>query len=602
MRHSFIGNFKGNIINPDNYFNGTQYNGVLCSNGIVHFSIDNVSVLFAGVIYNKKKLGVETIENNAEIIATLYRQKQMNRFCEIDGSFTFIIKTESETIIVRDHHGTLSQVYYNDTHFASSLFLLQQSPGCSTIVNHDALSAFLSVGYIPTGRSAFQGIGKLHAGSMLIYKDGKVDTVNLFETDSIEPCMDRNADLESFSKQYGELHGQAIKRRIGESTNVGILLSGGYDSGCNLAALRQNYSGDINSFSIGFKGDNWSELPLAKCMSDTFGTHHHTYEIDGSEIISLPDIVRELGDPFVEGGLMVNYTAMKMVNSDKPQVILGGDGSDQYFGTSAREVAMHYLASKWGAKPFLHLLLNTLSGEKYDRNNKPYRIRFHMNKILNIMQGDLFGFEAFQLNKLLIDKSHIHKHEKVKVDLRSFEHLYTQHAYKSDLEKIINQVILFKASRMADMFDNNITFPYMDLELYKFLQTVPVNFKCKGENAFKIAKGEVTAKFLLKYHYKPKLPTEITSKKKQGGFAPMPIFFKDKAQRDRIADMILNSSIVGEYLERGAVENFIKIYDREANEAGQWFWYRQNKAIQYFNLLNLAIWWEQYVKHRNCTL
>ena len=74
-------------------------------------------------------------------------------------------------------------------------------------------------------------------------------------------------------------------------------------------------------------------------MSETFGTIHTEYEIDGSEITALPDIVDFLGDPFVEGGLMVNYTVMKLIGHNKPDVILGGDGSDQYFGTSGREIA-----------------------------------------------------------------------------------------------------------------------------------------------------------------------------------------------------------------------------------------------------------------------
>lgn len=40
-----------------------------------------------------------------------------------------------------------------------------------------------------------------------------------------------------------------------------------------------------------------------------------------------------------------------------------------------------------------------------------------------------------------------------------------------------------------------------------------------------IARGRGTAKYLLKHHYKSLLPEAITSKKKQGGFAPMPLFF-----------------------------------------------------------------------------
>ena len=41
---------------------------------------------------------------------------------------------------------------------------------------------------------------------------------------------------------------------------------------------------------------------------------------------------------------------MRMIGDDKPDVILGGDGSDQYFGTSGREVALHYLSARIGLR------------------------------------------------------------------------------------------------------------------------------------------------------------------------------------------------------------------------------------------------------------
>lgn len=563
--------------------------------GTSRYEADGLQVAFWGVLYNREVLSADAIRNDAEAVALSYRRGGVDSFGQLDGSFTFVLWTQGRTLLVRDHHGTNHQVYYNDTCFSSSLLQLRAMPGAATEVDHGALSLFLSVGYIPTGRSAFRGVKKLAAGHALIYDDGRLRTVNLFDTSTIEPTRDEGLELETLSRQYGELHARAIRRRIGESRNVGILLSGGYDSGCNLAALRQNYDGDIRSYSIGFKGDNWTELPLARCMSETFGTIHREYEIDGSEVLALPDLVRELGDPFVEGGLMVNYTAMRMIGNDKPDVILGGDGSDQYFGTSGREVAIRYLMGRCGAVPLLKLLAGTLGRELFDKNSKPYRLRFYLDKILHLLQGDLFGFEEYRLRELLQERDWVTVPECLKADVRSFEHLYTQHAYHTDLEKIIDQVILFKATRMADMFGNKIAFPYMDLELYDFLKQLPVRYKCRGDSALQVARGYGTAKFLLKYHYKPLLPEAITCRKKQGGFAPMPIFFKDRVQRARLADFILQSSVVREFLKRDAVERFIATYDRECDQTGNWFWYKQNKAIQYFNLLTLSLWWEQYV-------
>ncbi|MEG2493719.1 MAG: asparagine synthase-related protein [Rikenellaceae bacterium] len=569
---------------------------------VIVSSYNNIEIAFSGKLYNKKELGFGCETSDPKAIIDLYQREGCSSFAKIDGSFTFIIKADSKTIIVRDHHGTNATIYYNKSSFASSLNLLLSTPNCSTTPNYKSIASFLSVGYIETPNSSFEDINKLAAGTMLTYSGGTIQTTNLFDTSSITPNFEKG-DLESLSQEYGELHKKAIERRIGDSQNVGILLSGGYDSGCNLAALRKIYDGDIHSFSIGFKGDNWSELPLAKKMSDTFRTTHNQYEIDGSEIMALPSIIKELGDPFVEGGLMVNYAAMRMIGETKPDIILGGDGSDQYFGTSGREVAINHLASIYGMKPLLESANHILSQEKYDKNNKPYKIHFHLNKILNILQGDMFGLEPFQLKSLLQDKTLVPTLASPKIDNRSFEHLYTQHAYIADLEKTINQVILFKASRMADMFGNKMAFPYMDIYLYDFLKALPVSYKCKGDSPLDIARGRVTAKFLLKYHYKPMLPKEITEKKKQGGFAPMPIFFNDKVRRDKIADFLMSSSVTNDFLDRVSLEKFIHTYDSEATNSGNWFWYKQNKAIQYFNLLTIAIWWEIYVKgNSNITL
>lgn len=128
---------------------------------------------------------------------------------------------------------------------------------------------------------------------------------------------------------------------------------------------------------------------MARLMSETFGTRHHEYEIDGTETSALPDIVRFLGEPFMEGGLMVNYCAMRMIGDDKPDVILGGDGSDQYFGTSGREVALHYLSARIGLRPLLRGISRLLEHETFDTGGKLSRINFHLDKILHILEGSV---------------------------------------------------------------------------------------------------------------------------------------------------------------------------------------------------------------------
>lgn len=597
----FLGRWDSGTALPE-IFPAVQKGNVLFTGDCQVYERSDTTVLFFGEIYNKKELGFSPDISDAQVVFELFNESGITEFSKLDGAYTCILLLPDITMIMRDHHGVSHQVYYTESCFSSSLSCLQQTPGVSFSPDYKSLGRFLSLGYVATPFSAFASVKKLGAGEILSVKRKNFERMQLFPADHVLPVINDSKTVDEYAEQYSILHQESIQRRIKGSVNVGLLLSGGYDSGCNLAALRKIYTGDVYSYSIGFKGDNWTELPLARCMSETFQTIHAEYEIDGSEIKALPDIINYLGDPFVEGGLMVNYAAMRLIGSEKPDVILGGDGSDQYFGTSGREVALHYLVSCYGLKHALTLLFSVLNSSAFDKNNSFYRLRFHLDKILHILEGDLFGFQPFQLSALLSDKSYLSKENVVKPDLRSFEHLYTQHAYKSDLEKIINQVIVFKASKMAAMFDNRLAFPYLDNTLYEFLKFLPVGYKCKGKDARSIAKGDLTAKYLLKYVYKPQLPEMITSKKKQGGFAPMPIFFKDDATRGRLADYIMHSSIVGTYLRKDAVELFIRQYEREVHADGNWFWYKQNKAIQYFNLLTLSIWWDQFVEGKRVTL
>lgn len=562
------------------------------------FSTRSMQVQFWGRIYNYDTLqqSPETA-NPAEIVHAMFAINGIEALGRIDGSFIVIITSPEHTIIARDRHGTYAQIYYTDSHYATSLHrLCSMEKGLKP--SGGALATFLATGVIPTPHTAFENASKLEAGHALII--GRKVPVQVIALDNYGKRPDMPANEQEAVELYRHLHTEAIKRRIGRNPQVvGMLLSGGYDSGSNLAALRQCYDGEIRTYSIGFRGDTWTELPLARIMSQHFGTHHAEYEITGEEITQLPSIVRALGDPFVEGGLMVNYAAMRLTANDKLPVILGGDGSDQYFGTACRELALRYMAARCGILPLLKCgksLLGMIGASDSSMLFKPY---FRLLSICNALNGDLFGFTNHATRQLM-PRCHAKYRTAVKADNSSWTRLYQLHRKAVDIEKTIDQVILFKASRLADMMGNTMAFPFTDLQLRLMLDQLPMQLLCNTTSVKDMAKGNFSAKYLLKACYRPLLPPEITSKKKQGGFAPMPIFFADTLRRRRLADFILSSSCCSELLHRHHLEAFLRHYDNIGNNS--WFWFRQNQAIKYFNLLTLAIWWEEYVKNKEVAL
>lgn len=579
---------KGKLINSDGLFVDKEHS---------FYKKDELEIYVIGYVYNLPG------NNIAKEILESYEAKGYTYFSKLDGCFTIIIYSPDKTIIVRDHHGLNSQIYYTNDLFSGSLYELIQHEGVDRTPNYNSLAFFLTGGYIKTPNSSFANIAKLEAGHVLVFSSKKgTKTINLFPSEEVVPNIAKNKSLEEYADEFYNLHLKAIQRRIAKHDKVGVYLSGGYDSGANLIALRKLHAGNVHTYSIGFKGDDISELPQARLMADTFGSIHKEYEIDGSEISVLPELIRNLGDPFAECGMMVNYSVFGLSGKDYPGVLLGGEGNDHYFSTANRQIAINYMISNLGLTKPMSRIKTYLDQYKFDKDGLLFRTNFHLETSLNIIQGEIFGFPRYQVPDFLRDKSHLLPFVPITPKKDSYESLYLQHVLKTDIEKSLNEIILFKSSKIAEMFNSHISYPFVDLDLYHFMNNLPVHLKCKGKNLLSIAMGKGVPKYLHKHVYAPKMPELIARKKKQGGFVPMVIFFKDNKQRKRMTEFILSSSVCNEFLERSKVEQFLVNFDKEVNHPVKWFWYRQIKCNQFFNLLSLAIWWEEYIKGQKTCL
>jgi len=236
----------------------------------------------------------------------------------------------------------------------------------------------------------------------------------------------------------------------------------------------------------------------------------------------------------------------------------------------------------------------------FDKDNILFRTEFHNRKILHIQQSDVFGFTKQYVNNKNIVGSKIKQfrylyENKTKFD--GFDDFFFNRNYNIDIKQVINEVILFKSSRMSEVFANNISFPYMSTDLYEFLNEMPRDFKFRG-SLDDLSKGKGQSKYLHKAYLKPKLPSEITNRKKQGGFAPLPIFLKNDKQRKIIFDFLRNSDAVNTIFENKEIEKLFNQYDTIVNTKSYWFWFQQVKANQIINLLTLSVWWEMFINKK----
>lgn len=566
-------------------------------------SIENNAqkIIYQATLYNEKELAhkLNCNENTGELIQLLYNTLGTDGFKWLSGKFSIVIIHDEEVTLVRDRHGESSMIYYTNKFFSDSYHDIIQH-GIEQ-VNPDlmALKTFLQIGYIPEPYTGVSGLFKVGAGRVIKISSHETAISTLFDEQDFVSESTLQISFKEAQQEYSRLLQKSILKRISGCDRVGVLLSGGYDSGGNIAMLRQVYDGPVEAVSVGFKQNALSEVPYAEMMAKQYNAQFDAFLMDGSEINALPQIITTMGDPFSEAGFMLNYAAMQTISSKKLPVVLGGDGNDQLFGTAAKELALHDKIRGLG----LHFMQNGLAAisqnKFFESDALPFRIRFHNEKVRNIMQPDAFGLNDYLMKKLL-HFPELPKHPALRdipVDYKDFNHFYQLHNYHLDIQHAVNEVILFKASRLSESMNVPLVFPYMDQEIYHFVKQLPLRYKVKGTKN-EMASGKGVTKYLHKSIIKPLLPVEVTGRKKQGGFSPLALFFSDETLRKNIERYILQSAFFIRYGNLAGIQNFFNEYTRLRQGKGYWFWFQQVKSNQLMNLLQMALWWDITVESK----
>ncbi len=559
--------------------------------------LGNVHLFFNGIIYNQEDLRATFYGDKgdeAELLLHMFLKQGIKAFAKVNGKFLILIYREDEFIAVRDRYGEGSMFYFTDHYFTNLFDQILNFKDFEAVPNKDAIATYLTYSYIPAPLTSLNGLQKLDGGGILTKNKFGATIENLFSYDDFVSNrfeVDESAAIE----EYERLFKLSIKRRIQGHETVGALLSGGYDSGGNISVLPEVFSGKIKSYSIGFKNNPFSELPYARMMAEKFGAEHHEYLMDGSELEDLPYLVKNMGDPFSESGWMLNYSAMKLVHDKELPVVLGGDGSDQLFTAALKEVALRHLLKKNYLSPLQNAFSAVSKNSFFEKDNSLFRARFHNDKILGILRPDKFGFQEYQVKELLNLKS-FEEHPALSAipeKFDSFDELFNLRNYYVDIKQNSTEVIINKASRISQMYNVNLAFTYVDLDVFNFVRSLPRNMKVSG-SVIGIAKEKGVSKYLLKALIKPKLPLEVTSRKKQGGFSPLEMFFSDGLKRQKIYDYILSSDISKGFFDKSFLRNFFSDY--ESSVAGNyWFWYKQTMANRMINLLVMSLWWDIFI-------
>ncbi|MCI0392814.1 MAG: asparagine synthase (glutamine-hydrolyzing) [Acidobacteria bacterium] len=495
----------------------------------------SVWIVFNGEIYNYRELRAELIarghqfqtRTDTEAIVHLYEDEGERCVEKLRGMFAFAIwnSRKRSLFLARDRAGKkpLHYAFAGRTLlFGSEIKSLLQYPGLSREVNLEALSDYLSFGYIPDPATAFRGIHKLAPGYTLTFEDGQVRTRCYWD-------FNYNGESESgppreesyYIERLRDLLAESVRMRLESEVPLGAFLSGGIDSSTIVALMAREMGQPVKTFSIGFKESSFDELKYARLTARRFRTEHYEFVVTPDICRIVEDLVWHHDEPFADISSIPTYAVSKMAR-EHVTVALAGDGGDELFGgydsylKERRFDRYERIPAAIRRKVFRPLSRSLPRGA--------YGKRFLGHIALDPGPRCVDGMSFFNdeaINDLLSPE--VRRALDGYSSAAAFERFYAKpasadrldHQLYLDAKAYLPGDILVKVDRMSMANSLETRAPLLDHKLIEFVQTIPASLKLRGTET----------KYILKRAVSGLIPDEIIHRPKQGFDVPLKHWF-----------------------------------------------------------------------------
>jgi asparagine synthase (glutamine-hydrolysing) len=301
----------------------------------------NIWIVYNGEIYNHSELRRDLeakghryrTYSDTETIVHLYEEYGRDCVKHLRGMFAFAIwdRRKRTLFAARDRLGIKPFYYSWDGRtflFGSEIKAILAFPEITAQFNHGALAEYLAFGYLTGPQTMFAGIGKLMPSH----------TLELAERG--EPSVERYWDLKSETDQephpreyyvsaYRELLEGAVSSHLMSEVPLGVFLSGGLDSSAVAALTKRIRRDRIQTFSVGYGEEAFSELGYAREVAQHIGSEHHEVRLSREEFFnSLPRLIWHEDEPIAWPSSAALYFVARLAR-EKVTVVLTGEGSDE---------------------------------------------------------------------------------------------------------------------------------------------------------------------------------------------------------------------------------------------------------------------------------
>ena len=557
---------------------------------------ESVWVIFNGEIYNFLELKRELeryghvfrTKSDTEVIVHGYKRwgdEVLNRLNGIFGLAIWDVRKE-RLVLARDPFG-IKLLYYkiesDRLYFGSEIRAVRATTHDDAEIDPTSLNLFLRYRYTPSPYTVFKGVRKLAPGTKLTVENGtcQVSRWYSFKPVPFSPAKSPNEAIEELLSLYQ----RAMRRQLISDVPVGLLLSGGLDSGLLLALMNLN-GNNWPTYTIGY-GSSFADDELSEAAETAriLNSPHTAVRITRSIFEEkLPKIVASLEEPIAASSIVPMYFVCERASQDV-KVALVGQGPDELFGGYRRHIGVRYSSfwsglPSWVRGPISSVVAALPRNETLKRGvyslATPERSRRYQN-VFSILPGtkidELFheGLLAPSAGDTILE---------CWADLAGLSDATDELGGLQFLEvrSTLPDELLMYADKLSMAHSLELRVPFLDKEIVEFVEKLPANLKVRNGSR----------KWLHRQVCRTYLPNSILKRPKRGfGVNVVDDWFRG-AISNKMAEILLDSdSKIYEYLRPTAVQQLF-----EDHRSG-----RQDNHKILFSLIVCEEWLRVHAEH-----
>src|SRR5215831_10960341 len=314
---------------------------------------ESVWVIFNGEIYNFVELRRELrgyghifrTRSDTEVIIHGYKQWGDEVLNRLNGMFGLAIwdVRQRRLVLARDPFG-IKLLYYridgDRLYFGSEMRAVRATMRDGAEIDPTSLNLFLRYRFTPSPYTILKGVCKLAPGTKLTVQNGSYQLTRWYRFKPV-PFAPAKSPGEA-REELLAIYKQAVRRQLISDVPVGLLLSGGVDSGLLLALMNLN-GNSWPTYTVGY-GSTFADDELADGAETAriLGSKHTTVTITRSTFEEmLPKIVSCLEEPIATSSIVPMYFVCERARQDV-KVALIGQGPDELFGGYRRHLGVRY--------------------------------------------------------------------------------------------------------------------------------------------------------------------------------------------------------------------------------------------------------------------